>query len=312
MKVNRRNFVKTIAFGTAFVGLKSLSAKVSTSEKSKLVNIAILHTNDTHSRIEPFADNDPKYPGMGGFAQRASMIKQIRKQTENVIVLDAGDVFQGTPYFNMFNGELEFKLMSEMGYDAANVGNHEFDSGLNNFLKQIENAKFPIVNSNYDFSNTILKDKVKPYIIIEKQEIKIGIFGVGVKLEGLVSKENYAGTVFINPYEKAAEMAHLLKKDKKCDIIICLSHLGLTSDSNEFCDVELAKQSKNIDIIIGGHSHTFLDKHKIIKNSDNKEVIIGQVGFAGVKLGRIDLQASKQRGITWASSHTINIFKNQV
>lgn len=310
MKSNRRQFIQTLVAGGVLMGiefspLKSFAAK-------NLVKITILHTNDTHSQIEPFPNNNPKYPGLGGFARRATMIKKIRSQEKNVMLFDSGDIFQGTPYFNIYGGELEFKLMSEMGYDAATIGNHEFDNGLEGILKQLPHAKFPFLCANYDFSNTILKDKTQSYKIFEKDGVKIGVFGIGVELDGLVNQKEYGNTKWSNPYEKAAEMAHLLKKEMKCDLIICLSHLGYNSKEGKFCDSELAKQSKYIDVIFGGHSHTFIDKPYKYLNSDKADVYICQVGFAGIKLGRIDFFFNKKIGLKFAETYTTKKINNQV
>ncbi|HQI70500.1 MAG TPA: metallophosphatase [Bacteroidales bacterium] len=274
-----------------------LSVPVTVQAKNKTVKITILFTNDTHSRIESYPVNDSKNPGLGGYARRAALIKKIRNEEPNVMLFDAGDVFQGTPYFNFFGGALEFKLMSMMGYTAITLGNHDFDNGLEGLLKQLPNATFDIISSNYDFSETILKDKIQPYKIYNVAGVKVGVFGLGIELQGLVSALNYGKTRYLNPEEKAAEMAYLLKKEKKCDLIICLSHLGFSYQDNKVSDVKLAKQSKNIDIIIGGHTHTFMDKPYIFRNSDGKNIIIGQVGTGGVKLGRIDLYFSKKTGI---------------
>lgn len=276
--------------------------------KNKLTKITILFTNDTHSRIEPFSKNDTKFPGLGGFARRAALIKKIRQQEPNVLLFDAGDVFQGTPYFNFFGGELEFKLMSLMGYNAMNIGNHDFDAGMDGLLKQIPNATFDIISSNYDFSETILKGKIQPYKIYNIGGVKVGVFSLGVALKGLVSTINYGKTSYINPLEKAAEMAYLLKKEKKCDLVICLSHLGFSYEDNQVSDVVLAKQSKNIDIIIGGHSHTFIDKPYIFKNSDNEDIVIGQVGSGGVKIGRIDVYFSGKNGVKIACLSSLDIY----
>lgn len=274
-----------------------LIAPAEMQAQNKTIKITILFTNDTHSRIEAYPANDSKNPFLGGYPRRAALIKKIRQQESNVMLFDAGDVFQGTPYFNFFGGELEFKLMSLMGYTAMNMGNHDFDGGMEGLLKQLPNATFDIISSNYDFSETILKDKIKPYKIYNVAGVKVGVFGLGIGLKGLVSALNYGKTKYSNPLEKAAEMAYLLKKEKKCDLVICLSHLGFSYEDDQVSDIVLAKQSKNIDIIIGGHSHTFIDKPYTFKNSDNKNIIIGQVGTGGVKIGRIDVYFSKKNGI---------------
>lgn len=296
----------------AFFFLGCSFAGVHKTSKDEYVKITILHTNDTHSRIDGFATNDPKLGGLGGFAKRAALIKKIRSQEKNVLLFDSGDIFQGSPYFNFWGGELEFKLMSQMGYDAATIGNHEFDNGIDGFAKTLPFAKFPFLNCNYDFSKTVLKDKIQPYKIFEIQGIKIGVFGIGVELEGLVNKQQYGEIIYHNAYHKAAEISHLLKKDLNCDLIICLSHLGAFCDESKYCDVELAKQSKNIDLILGGHSHTQIDKPFKYVNSDGKEVIICQVGWAGIKLGRIDYYFNIKKGIKFSENYTTKIIKNQV
>ncbi|MFT7352657.1 MAG: 5'-nucleotidase, partial [Flavobacterium sp.] len=266
-------------------------------KKSEIKKITILHTNDVHSYIDPFPADHPRNPGMGGVARRASLIEAIRKENKNVLLLDAGDIFQGTPYFNYYGGELEFKLMSMMQYDLATMGNHDFDNGIDGFYSQLPNAKFDFVSANYDFKNTILDGIIKPYKIFKKDGIKIGVFGLGVELEGLVDKKNYKETVYLNPLEKATEMADLLKNREKCDLVICLSHLGFKykEEPEKICDILLAQKTKNIDLIIGGHTHTFLSKPVTEKNLDDKQVIINQVGCYGLNLGRIDFYLSQNK-----------------
>jgi len=282
----RRNFIRQIAGGAAALGLNSVPLDL--LARNEIVKITILHTNDVHSHIDPFPANDPKYPGMGGVAQRAAIIDKIRAEEKNILLLDSGDIFQGTPYFNLYGGELELKLMSKMQYDASTIGNHDFDNGLDGLVKQIPHAVFPFLCSNYDFSDTLMADKILPYKIFFRDSIKIGIFGLGIELEGLVDKRLYGNTKYLNPVVKAAETAHLLKKEMKCDLIICLSHLGYKYKEEKISDVELAKQSLNIDLILGGHTHTFLDTPLKINNRHREEVLVCQVGWAGIKLGRVD------------------------
>ncbi len=290
--MKRRDFLKNTAASSALLTLGGLSlSSFNTSETSAEVKkITILHTNDVHSHIDPFPADHPKNPNMGGVARRAALIEQIRKEEKNVLLLDAGDIFQGTPYFNYYGGELEFKLMSMLQYDLATMGNHDFDNGIDGFYAQLPHAKFDFVSANYDFKNTILNDIVKPYKILHKDGIKIGIFGLGVELQGLVSPQLYKETVYNNPVEIAQDMTRILKQEKNCDLVICLSHLGFkyANDPEKICDVNLARQTKDIDLIIGGHTHTFLDKPVIEKNKDGKEVMINQVGCYGINLGRID------------------------
>jgi 5'-nucleotidase len=286
--MKRRDFIKGTAASTALLGVGGLSLSSFNSLTTK--QLTILHTNDVHSHIDSFPANHPKYANMGGIAKRATLIETIKKENPNVVLLDAGDSFQGTPYFNYYGGELEFKLMSMLGYDATTIGNHEFDNGVEGLAAQIPNAKFDILNANYDFSNTIMHGLTKPYKIIVKDGIKIGIFGLGVELEGLVDKKMYKETVYLDPVEIATDVAKKLKHVEKCDLIICLSHLGYTysSEPNKVSDIKLAAATQYIDLIIGGHTHTFLEKPTILENKIGKKVIVNQVGCYGINLGRID------------------------
>jgi 5'-nucleotidase len=207
------------------------------------------------------------------------------------LLLDAGDIFQGTPYFNYYGGELEFKLMSMMKYDLSTIGNHDFDNGVDGLTAQMPHATFEFVSANYDFKNTTMDGFVKPFKIFNKNGIKIGVFGLGIELESLVDKRMYKETVYNNPLETAQDMVRILKKENKCDLIICLSHLGYKyskEDSNKISDLKLAELTKDIDLIIGGHTHTFLDKPTVAKNLEGKEVLVNQVGCYGINLGRID------------------------
>ena len=293
--MKRRDFIQKTAASSALLGLANIGlSSFSTIETKK---ITILHTNDVHSHIDPFPADHPKNANMGGATRRAALIESIRKEESNVLLLDAGDIFQGTPYFNYYGGELEFKLMSMMQYDLATMGNHDFDNGIDGFYAQLPHAKFEFVSANYDFKNTILNEIVKPFKIFEKDGIKIGIFGLGVELDGLVDKKLYKETVYNNPIEVAQDMSRILKHDKKCDLVICLSHLGFSYKNEPYkvSDLELAKKTKDIDLIIGGHTHTFLDKPVVEKNSDNKDVVINQVGCYGINLGRIDFYLSNDK-----------------
>ena len=271
-----------------------LSLTPSTLFAADYKKITVLHTNDVHSRIEPFPANDKYYPNQGGFAKRAALVKQIRQQEKNVLLLDSGDIFQGTPYFNYFGGELEFKLMSEMGYDAATLGNHDFDAGLEGLNKQLPHAKFPFVSANYDFSDTILAGKTKKFTIIDIGRMKVGVFGLGIELKGLVPKKLYQNTHYTDPVKEANNIALFLKEEEKCDLTICLSHLGYSYKSNKISDTILAGSTKNIDLFLGGHTHTFMKSPKVIENIDKEPVVINQVGWAGLILGRIDIFLSKK------------------
>lgn len=286
--MKRRDFIKNTAASSALLTLGGLSLSSFNSIASK--HITILHTNDVHSYIDPFPANHPKNPNMGGVVRRAALIENIRKENPNVVLLDAGDIFQGTPYFNYYGGELEFKLMSMMHYDIATIGNHDFDNGIDGLLAQLPHAKFDFVSANYNFKNTVLDGYIKPYKIMFVDGVKIGVFGLGVQLEGLVDKKNYKETVYNDPIEVATDMARILKYEKKCDLVICLSHIGFQykDEPQKVCDISLAKKTKDIDLILGGHTHTFLDKPVIEKNLDGNDVVINQVGCYGLNLGRID------------------------
>ncbi|MFV0531735.1 MAG: bifunctional metallophosphatase/5'-nucleotidase [Flavobacteriales bacterium] len=287
----RKQFIKTVASSGALALLPTdfLYAQ----PKESYTKITILHTNDQHSRIEPFEISHKKFGGAGGFAPRAALIDQIRKEEKHILLLDAGDIFQGTPYFNFFGGELEFKLMSKLGYDLATLGNHDFDNGIDGFVKQLPHAQFNFVNANYDFSNSALNGVIKPYHIFNKGSIKIGVFGLGIQLEGLVDPKNYGEIRYLDPIETAQDQAYYLKHREKCDLIICLSHLGYQYQEDKISDIKLAQNTQDIDLIIGGHTHTFLDEPVLIKNQKGKDVIVNQVGWAGLYLGRIDFYLSK-------------------
>ena len=287
---NRRSFIKQSGLG--ILGL-SLVPQVSFAKRGD-VKITILHTNDMHSHIQPFTSGRNK--GLGGMAQRAGLINSIREKEDHVLLLDAGDIFQGTPYFNFYGGELEFKLMSKMKYDAVTLGNHDFDNGLEGFSKQLPHANFPFLIANYDFTDTILKDKFKPYKVFNKGGIKVGVFGIGIELDGLVPKKLYGNTIFKDPIETANKYATLLKKEEKCDLVICLSHLGFKYKNDKVSDMVLATQSRDIDLIIGGHTHTFLKNPIRMQNLDKEEVLVNQVGWAGINLGKVDFHFSQNRG----------------
>lgn len=293
--MKRRTFIKNTAATSALVTLSGVSLSSFTTAKER--KITILHTNDVHSHIDPFPENHPKNPAMGGVARRANLIEQIRKEETNVLLLDAGDIFQGTPYFNYYGGELEFKLMSMMKYDLATMGNHDFDNGINGFYAQLPHANFEFVSANYDFKNTELDGIVKPYKIFKKDGIKIGVFGLGVQLEGLVDKKLYKETVYNHPIEVATDISKKLKEIEKCDLIICLSHLGFDykNEPEKPSDLKLAALTQDIDLIIGGHTHTFLDKPIIKTNKVGKQVVVNQVGAYGINLGRIDFYLSDEQ-----------------
>lgn len=253
-------------------------------------HLTVLHTNDVHSYIDPFPPDHPKNPNKGGVARRAALIESIRAENPNTLLLDAGDIFQGTPYFNYYGGELEIKLMSMMGYDLGTMGNHDFDNGIEGFYAQLPHATFGFVSANYDFSNTILNGVVKPYKVIVKNGIRVGIFGLGVELAGLVDPRNYKETRYNDPVGVTQDVAKTLRETEKCDLVICLSHLGYEykNDPGKISDLKLAAQTQGIDLIIGGHTHTFLERPTVVKNAAGHEVLVNQAGCYGINLGRID------------------------
>ncbi|MCX2738719.1 bifunctional metallophosphatase/5'-nucleotidase [Pontibacter anaerobius] len=289
--MRRRDFLKTTAVGAA--GISLLGVPFS-AEAAQSINLTILHTNDQHSRIDPFPDDGRKYGGMGGMARRASLIEQIRKEEANVLLLDCGDIWQGTPYFNFFGGELEYKLMSQMKYDAVTLGNHDFDNGLKGLEKMLPHAEFPFLSANYDFSKTILQNRFAPYKVFEKQGIKVGVFGLGIELAGLVSQNNYGETLYLDPVATAREMVQELRQNQKCNMVVCLSHLGYKYEDGKIDDVTLARQVEGIDLILGGHTHTFLDQPELIRHATGHETLVNQVGWSGIFLGRLDFSFSKK------------------
>ena len=250
-------------------------------------SIVILHTNDTHSRIEPIPESDRIAGNKGGVVRRMNYIEQVRKENKNVLLFDAGDFLQGTPYFNLFKGEVETEAMNMMRYDAVTLGNHEFDYGLEALEKVVRRAKFPIISSNYDFSGTPLNNLIKPYLIFKKDGVKIGVIGINIQPKGLIASGNYDGMKFLQPERVANELALKLKTTDRCDMVICLSHLGYTADKR------LVEQTRNIDIVIGGHSHTNMKTPDMLKNIDNKDVMVFQTAGRGIYVGRIDVELEK-------------------
>jgi 5'-nucleotidase len=302
--LNRKEFIRqgSLLAGGLLAGPEVIKA----IQPFDVYKLTILHTNDVHSRIDPFPMDGGRNQGLGGVAARAKLIKQIRAEEEQVLLLDAGDIFQGTPYFNIYKGEPEIKAMSAMGYDACTIGNHDFDAGMANLASQLNrHASFPMLVTNYDFNGTEMEGRTKPYKVFRKGKLKVGVFGVGIELRGLVPDTLYGKTVYTDPVQKANQTAALLK-GKDCDMIICLSHLGYQyKGSNKVSDEVLAKESENIDLIIGGHTHSFLDNPVTFQNKKGEDVIVNQVGFAGIILGRLDFEFSKFSGKKIANSQRI-------
>tara|TARA_B110000238_G_scaffold31277_1_gene31792 strand:+ start:210 stop:1118 length:909 start_codon:yes stop_codon:yes gene_type:complete len=299
--MNRRYFLDKIK-STTIIGL-SFPILGFYDESFIRKKITILHTNDVHSHIDSFPSDDPLNPNGGGVIARANIINKIKKDNPNTLVLDAGDIFQGTPYYNYFGGEIELKLMSKMGYNACTIGNHEFDNGLKKLSESLKYANFSFINSNYVFKNTPIENKIKKYEIYIIDGIKIGIFGLGIELKGLVEKKLFDGVKYLDPIEITNDITNKLKNEFKCDLIICLSHLGFSYNKKDIIsDLILAKKTKNIDLIIGGHTHTFMNKPVKIKNLSGKNVIINQVGCFGINIGKIDFYLTEKKIVEKSSS----------
>ncbi|WP_242205045.1 bifunctional metallophosphatase/5'-nucleotidase [Aestuariivivens insulae] len=286
--MKRRDFIQQATAGAALATLGGYGLQSFSAVRKK--KITILHTNDVHSHITPFGPEDGRNANKGGVARRAALIDTIRKENPNSLLLDAGDIFQGTPYFNYYGGELEFKLMSKLKYDAATIGNHDFDNGINGLFTQLPHAEFDFLSANYDFSNTVMDTHTKPYKVFIKEGIKIGVFGLGIELKGLVDPMMFKETKYLDPIEITQDMTRILKTEEQCDLIICLSHLGYhyKNTPDKVSDLSLAAATSDIDLIIGGHTHTFLPKPTIVKNKDGHNMLVNQVGCYGIYLGQID------------------------
>ncbi|MCH8534410.1 MAG: metallophosphatase [Flavobacteriaceae bacterium] len=306
--MNRRKFIKQTGVASAVLGfsghylINGISAK-----KSSDKHITILHTNDVHSHLEAFPASHSKFPNRGGASKRKFYFDQVRNENTNTLILDAGDSFQGTPYFNFYGGELEFKTMSKLGYHATTIGNHEFDNGVDNIAAQLEHANFDLISSNYDVKNTLLDGLVQPHQIYEVDEVKIGVFGLGIELNGLVSKDLYKETKYLNPIEVAQDQVRLLRNEENCDLVICLSHLGYSYENEKIDDLKLAKKTAGIDLIIGGHTHTFLDEPTQVENSEGQKVLVNQVGWAGLNVGRIDFYLNKSEVTSTSKASLLNL-----
>ncbi len=300
---NRRSFLlKTLKAGGLLVAGHFPFGSFAHQPTQRLT---ILHTNDMHSRLDPFPMDGSPYQGQGGVAARATLIEQIRQQEEHVLLFDAGDIFQGTPYFNLYKGEPEIKAMSMMGYDAITMGNHDFDAGIDGFVQQLEHASFAVLTANYNFTHTALEHKTQPYKIFRKGNIKIGVFGLGIKLAGLVPHELYGKTEYLDPVVTGNRISEHLKKNKGCDMVICISHLGFNYNGNKVSDCILARESDHIDLIIGGHTHTFLNNPVVVKNKSGKDVIINQAGWAGLRLGKLTFTFDSKKNTKLTKATTV-------
>lgn len=305
MSINRRTFIKQTGFASAALLAANLPVPAADAEE----RLTVLHTNDVHSRLDPFPNDGSRNAGLGGVAARAALIRQIRAEAANVLLFDAGDIFQGTPYFNIYKGEPDIKAMTMMGYDAVTMGNHDFDAGIENYALQLQHASFPVIICNYDFSGTPMEGKSVPYRVFQKGNIKVGVLGVGIELNGLVPSNLSGKTIYQDPVLKANETAEELRKKHKCDLIICLSHLGDRYNDDKISDEILAKESYEIDLVIGGHTHRFFEHPRRYKNRKNSDVIVNQVGWGGLNLGRLDFVFNRSGKKNLARSHTVVIGK---
>ncbi len=298
---NRRHFIKQAGAASLGLGLSSSEWLFTKAKKEELI---ILHTNDVHSHIHPFSADHPRYAGQGGVIKRANLIDTYRKAHKNVLLLDAGDMFQGTPFFNFYGGELEMKLMSQMNYDAVTLGNHDFDAGVDGLLKAMKHSKFPILNANYVFENP-LNERVSPYKVFRKGKIKVGVLGVGIELDGLVDPTLCKGVNYTDPISSANKTATILKESLKCDYVVCLSHLGLKYKEEKISDILLARSSKNIDLIIGGHTHSFLDEPLKEMNEAGEPVLISQAAWAGLRLGIVKVTLTQNDKVSQGGTSKI-------
>lgn len=283
--MRRRQFLRTA--GAAAVG-GLLLPKGLRGSLADTTHIVILHTNDTHSRVDPFPMDGGVFQGLGGVARRAGLIQRIRDENENVLLLDAGDIFQGTPYFNFFRGEIEFRAMSEMRYDVATIGNHDFDNGVEGLVAMLPHADFQFVSANYDVSASGLVHHVRPWTVRELGGIRVGIFGLGIAFEGLVLEQLHQGVRYTDPFA-AARRAVAELREQGCSLIVCLSHLGYRYRGDQPSDTRLAQEVEGVDLILGGHTHTFMDAPEVHSHPGGRKTLVNQVGWAGMRLGRMDV-----------------------
>jgi 5'-nucleotidase len=302
--ISRRRFLQTSLAAGAALGLSGgranlISARAWSALTEPLLEVAagetlitILHTNDTHSQIDPVDQNDKQYAGKGGVARRATLVKRVRKENPNTLLIDAGDVFQGTPYFNFYKGEVEYKSMSLIGYDVVTLGNHDFDNGVAALAAAMKFATFDFVSTNYDVHGTALEARVKPYAVRTFGDVRVGLFGLGISPDNLITPQNFQGVKYMDPVQATRGVVRLLREQEKCQLVIGMSHLGYyaTPSHGEIGDTQVAAQVSGIDFIASGHTHTFMEKPVLQKNPDGKDTIVFQVGRSGIYVGRVDFK----------------------
>lgn len=259
--------------------------------------IVVLHTNDTHSTVMPLSVNldDTLTAGRGGFLRRAALVREERRKEPELLLLDSGDFSQGSPYYTLFKGDVEVGLMNMMGYDAATIGNHEFDYGLDNLARLVREARFPVVCANYDFVGTPLDGLVKPYVVLCRQGVRVGVFGLSPRLDGLVAKDNYGGVRYLDPVETARRVVERLREEEGCDVVICLSHLGWQMPAPDVDDSALVAGTRGIDLVLGGHSHTYMEKMEYVADGSGRRVPVEQNGKHGVYVGRVVMTIQSRR-----------------
>lgn len=250
--------------------------------------LTVLHVNDTHSHMDP--ERSGVNAGRGGVVEQAAYFDEVRSEEgrRNVLLLHAGDFSQGTSYFTELGGDLEIDVLNAQGFDAVALGNHEFDNGMEELARRLKNLKMPVVCANYDFSDTPLAKLIKPYAIVRKAGLKIGVIGLLTDLSVVVDSDIASRLKYLDPSETVMKYAGYLKNDRGCDLVICLSHLGYEGEF--YTDVDLAGTVRNVDLIVGGHSHTLLDDLRIHADADGKDVVIVQDGKWGLNVGRLDIK----------------------
>lgn len=309
--MTRKEFVQLSSLA-AIGSIAGSSNVLASPQKKEAKKLLITHTNDVHSRLDPFPMDGSKLQGLGGIKARKQLLDKLRKEHKNVLLLDCGDMFQGTPYFNLYKGEPEIKAMSHLGYTAGTLGNHDFDGGVENLANQLIHANFPIINANYDFSDSPLENKIMPYLLKKIDGIKVGIIGVGIELDGLVPKNLTGKITYKNPIPIVNNLAEKLKIKKRCDMVIVISHLGFEYDNkNKISDKVLANETQFVDLILGGHTHTFLEQPFEAKNLQNQTVLINQVGWAGVQLGTLEFDFFQQKDISFVPNPHNGIFMKE-
>ncbi|HET6329599.1 MAG TPA: metallophosphoesterase [Holophagaceae bacterium] len=295
--MKRRDFLGTMAAAGAapFLPLRGASA-------DSAARITLLHTNDTHDHLDPFPAGTERQSGLGGIARRATLVKRLRKELGNVLLLDAGDAFQGTPYFNEWKGRLDFKLMSLVGYDAVTLGNHDFDDGVDGLLDAMREATFPFVCANLDFSGApALARRVSPYLIRQVGGVRVGVLGATVAFNGLVLPENHKGVEWLDPIAALTPLVKRLREEEHCDLIVLTSHLGIRGENNRAGNLEVAAQVPGIHAIISGHTHIFMEEPAVVKNALG-ETIVFEVGYGGTELGRLDFSFRNGKLAAWSRS----------